>query len=202
MNAASGTSIVTAGWIFDGGGSSPFAQRLQPLDRIAEQLHVQVEADGADVAALLGAEQVAGAADLEVAQRDLEAGAQLRRLEDRLQPLLRDLAQRPVLLVQQVGVGARGAAADAAAQLVELRQAEPVGVVDDDRVRVRDVEPRFDDRRADEDVGLAGVKSTITRSSWSSGICPWPMQDLAPPARCRAARAAISSMLCTRLCTK
>ena len=33
------------------------------------------------------AEDVAGAADLEVRQRDLEAGAQLRRVEDRLQPL-------------------------------------------------------------------------------------------------------------------
>ncbi len=58
-----------------------------------------------------------------------------------------------MLLVQQVGVGARGAAADAAAELVELRQAEAVGVVDDDRVDVGDVEAGLDDRRADEDVG-------------------------------------------------
>ena len=130
-------------------------ERLEALDGVGEQAHVEVEADGADVAALLGAEEVAGAADLEVAQGDLEAGAQLRRLEDGLQALLRDLAQRAVLVVEQVGVGAGGAAADAAAELVELRQAELVGVVDDDRVRVGDVEAGLDDRRADEDVGLA-----------------------------------------------
>jgi hypothetical protein len=39
------------------------------------------------VARLLAAEDVAGAADLEVGERDLEPGAQLRRVEDRLEPL-------------------------------------------------------------------------------------------------------------------
>ena len=63
-------------------------QRAHALDGVGKQLHVQVEADGGHVAALLRAEQVARAADLQVAQGDLEAGAELRRLEDRLQALL------------------------------------------------------------------------------------------------------------------
>ncbi len=46
-------------------------------------------------------------------------------------------------------------ATDAPAQLVELGEAEAVGVVDDDRVRVRDVEARLDDRRRDEHVHVA-----------------------------------------------
>ena len=46
-------------------------------------------------------------------------------------------------------------AADAAAQLIELRQAEGVGAVHEHRVRVRNVEPGFDDHRRDEDVDLA-----------------------------------------------
>jgi hypothetical protein len=41
------------------------------------------------VAALLGAEQVAGAADLQVAGGDAEAGAQLGELAERLEPLAR-----------------------------------------------------------------------------------------------------------------
>ena len=49
---------------------------------------------------------------------------------------------------------------DAAAQLVELRQAELVRLVDDDRVDVRDVEAGLDDRRADEDVGSPSTNST------------------------------------------
>ena len=60
-----------------------------------------------------------------------------------------------VLVVEEVRVRALAGAADAAAQLVQLRQAVLVGAVDDDRVRVRDVEAGLDDRRADEHVGAA-----------------------------------------------
>ena len=63
------------------------------LDRLGEQLRVEVEADGRQVAVLLPAEDVAGAADLEVGQRDLEPGAQLGRVEDGLQPLAGNLRQ-------------------------------------------------------------------------------------------------------------
>ncbi len=38
---------------------------------------------------------------------------------------------------------------------MQLREAEAVGVLDDQRVDVRDVDARLDDRRADEDVDLA-----------------------------------------------
>ena len=48
------------------------------------------------------------------------------------------------------------AAADPAAQLVQLRDAEPVGVDDDHRARVRHVDADLDDRRRDEHVDLAG----------------------------------------------
>ena len=58
--------------------------------------------------------------------------------------------------VEEVGVGVRVAAPDAAADLVELRQAEHVGAVDDQRVGGRDVDAALDDRRRDEHVGLAG----------------------------------------------
>ena len=47
------------------------------------------------------------------------------------------------------------APADAAAQLVELREPEQVGAVDDERVHRRHVEAALDDRRADEHVVLA-----------------------------------------------
>ena len=55
---------------------------------VLEQLHVHLEADGLDVPALLAAEQVAGAANLEVERRDAEAAAEIAELLDRRQPLL------------------------------------------------------------------------------------------------------------------
>ena len=49
-------------------------------------------------------------------------------------------------------------AADAAAQLVELREAEAVGALDDDRVRGGHVDAGLDDRRADEQVDALRVE--------------------------------------------
>ena len=60
-----------------------------------------------------------------------------------------------VLRQEQVGVGPVLVPPDPAAKLVQLGQAEAVGVVDEDRVGVGDVEARLDDRRADQHVGRA-----------------------------------------------
>src|SRR5437868_6867843 len=54
---------------------APLAGELR--NRLREQLDVELEAERGDVARLLVAEQVAGTADLEVAHRDREAGAEL-----------------------------------------------------------------------------------------------------------------------------
>ena len=66
------------------------------------------------------------------------------------------LGQR-LVLVHRAGRHrrARRRTAHAAAQLVELRQAELVGAVDDDGVDVGNVQPALDDRRADQYVELA-----------------------------------------------
>ena len=107
------------------------------------------------MARLLLAEQVAGAADLQVAHGDLEAGAQLGVVGQRRQALARLLAQGRVAGVEQVGVGALARPPDAAADLVELSQPEQVGALDDQRVRGWDVEARLDDRGAHQHVRVA-----------------------------------------------
>ena len=58
--------------------------------------------------------------------------------------------------VEEVRVGDDVAPADPPADLVELREPEGVRPLDDERVRLRDVEARLDDRRRDEHVGVAG----------------------------------------------
>ena len=58
--------------------------------------------------------------------------------------------------IEEVGVGGDVRAADPAADLVELAEPEGVGPLDDQRVGLRDVDARLDDRGRDEHVGVAG----------------------------------------------
>ena len=108
------------------------------------------------MATLVRAEYVARAADLEVLHGNLEACAKLCRGEHGLEALLRRLGEAAVLGNEQVGVGATGAASDAATKLVELGESEGVGAVDDKGVDVWDVEAGLDDGGAYEDVHVAG----------------------------------------------
>ena len=68
------------------------------------------------------------------------------------QPLLGLRRQLLLRLGHEEGVGPQLRASDAAADLVELRQPEHVGALDDQRVRRRDVEPRLDDRGREQHV--------------------------------------------------
>jgi hypothetical protein len=58
--------------------------------------------------------------------------------------------------IEEIGVGEHVAPSDTAADLVELREPELVGALDDQGVRLGDVETRLDDRRRHEHVRIAG----------------------------------------------
>ena len=58
-------------------------------------------------------------------------------------------------LVEQETSRAAGAAADASAQLMQLRQPEALGVLDHHHGRLRHVDPDLDHRGGDEEPGLA-----------------------------------------------
>ena len=92
------------------------------------------------------------AAQLEVALGELEA---VGRLDERLEPRLRGVGQLVLRPRDQQAVRLLRAAADAAAELMELREPEPVGLLDDHDRRVRDVDADLDHRRRDEHVELA-----------------------------------------------
>ena len=148
--------MVICGDHWSATGSVMPALRLR--HRLLQHLLVELEADLLDVAGLLVAEQIAGAADVEVVDGELEAGAERVERLQHLQPALglrRDLA---VGRQREQRIGAQLGAADAAAQLVELRQAEHVGAVHDQRVGGRDVEAGFDDRGRQQHVVLAVVE--------------------------------------------
>ncbi|OQA24241.1 MAG: hypothetical protein BWY59_02298 [Verrucomicrobia bacterium ADurb.Bin345] len=125
---------------------------LQVGDGALEELAVKIETDGGDVTALFRAQHVARAADLQVPQRQFEAGAEAGVALDRADPLSRVVEKVPVPRQQQVGVGLVFVAADAAAKLVQVRHAEAVRAIDEDGVHVGDVHAALDDGGAEEHV--------------------------------------------------
>ena len=106
------------------------------------------------MAGLGATQEVAGTSDLEVALGHCQARAQLGVRRDCFQALVRGLGQGLITRVEEVRVGAFAASSDAPAQLVELGEAEGVGAVNDERIRVGDIQAGFDDGRAHEDIEL------------------------------------------------
>ena len=150
--------------------------------------------------ALLGAEQIAGAAQLEVAHRDPESRAELGVLAQGVQALAGDVEQAGVAVEQQVGVGLVLEPAHPAAQLIELRKPEAVGALDDEGVAVRDIEPALDDRRADQHLVLAGDE--LRHDPLQPGGVHLAVADAEGDVRHQRpqARRATTSIVATRLC--
>ena len=107
------------------------------------------------MAGLFRAQQIARTANFQVAHGNLEAGAELRVFADGVEPLFRDLGQDFSLAERELRIGVAARTAHAAADLVQLRKAQPVGVLDDERVDVRDINAGFNDGRADENLNFA-----------------------------------------------
>ena len=111
--------------------------------RLFEQVLVEFHTHLAHMAGLLVAQQVARAADVEVMAGEGEARAQLVEGLHHLEPALRRLGQRLAGRRREICVAAQLGPADATAQLVELRQAEHVGAVDDHGVGVAEYRGRL-----------------------------------------------------------
>ncbi len=119
---------------------------LQELAVAGEVGDVEVEGD----AALLGALEVAGAAQLEVGFGYLEAIASAGHDVEAFAALLAELVAGDEQAVRLVGT-----ATHTSAQLVQLREAEAFGVLDDHDAGVGDVDADLDDGGGDHDLRLA-----------------------------------------------
>src|SRR5690625_274374 len=102
-----------------------------------------------------GTEKISRPAEFQIAHRDAESGAELCVLPKSCEPFAGEIEDPPVPLQQQVSVSLMGKSTDPAADLVKLRKAETIGRIDNDRVAVRDIDSRFDDCRADQNIVLA-----------------------------------------------
>src|SRR5205807_3742070 len=115
-------------------------------DALLEQLAVEFEADGGDVAALLRAEQVSRAPDFKIAHGDFESAAEGGVLFYGGEAFANVRQQTGMAWEQKVGVSLVLVPADAAAQLVEIAEAETVGAIDNNCVGIGNIEAAFDNR--------------------------------------------------------
>ena len=103
-----------------------------------------------------GAQDIAGAADLQVAHGDGKAGAHLAEFFDRFQSPRGSRREVLVRIQEEIAIGPVDVTAHAAAKLVQIGQAVAVGLVDEDGVGVGDVQAALDDRRRQQDVEAMG----------------------------------------------
>ena len=107
-----------------------------------------------DIPALLRAQDIPRPAYLQVLHRNPKPRPQLTRIQHRTQPLLRRLSQAPRRRHHQVAVRPPRAPAHAPTKLVQLRQPQRIRPVDDQRVHIRNIQPRLDDSRAHQHIQL------------------------------------------------
>ena len=142
----------------DVGGDAQGAEQIgfvaspQAAHRFIQHFVVELEAHLQHVAALVLTQHLACAANLQVVHGEVETRAEFFHLLDRIQPLAGLLGQALDVGDHEVGVGLVVAAADAAAQLVQLRQAELVGARHHDGVGGGHVDAGFDDGGAQQQV--------------------------------------------------
>ena len=87
--------------------------------------------------------------------RQVKARTELFHRLDRIEPLRRLFGQAFQIRHHQIGISLMVRAADAAAQLVQLRQAEFVGARHHDGVGARHIDAGFDDGRAQQQIVFA-----------------------------------------------
>ena len=110
------------------------------------------------MAGLLITKKIARPADIHVIGCQREPGTKRVQCLHDLEAPPRLRGQQTVWIGRQIGIGPLAAAPDPAAKLIQLRQPEHVGSMDDHRVGRRNVDSRFNDIGRQQDVGLAVSK--------------------------------------------
>jgi len=123
-------------------------------NRLGDHTHVQVETDTGNMAGLLAAQHIARAANLQILHCHLNAGAEFRVGGERAQAFQRRLRHSLFRTVEEVGVGTLPASPHPAAQLVQLREPEPVRVLHDQGVGVRDIQAGLHDGGTHQHIDL------------------------------------------------
>src|SRR5437899_11369912 len=100
--------------------------------------------------ALRGAENAAGATNFEIAHGDAKTGAERAVLFDRVDAFARGANRHHLARQKEISVSFVFGPTDTSAQLIKIGQAEAIGAVDNDRVRVGNVETASDNGGANQ----------------------------------------------------
>ena len=133
-------------------GSKAFARILH---RLSEHLREQVKTNCAHLPTLLGTQNVARAANFQVTHGNAHAASQFLMLVYGKQTRRGFFGEHHFLGIHEIRVRLRARAAHTAFQLVHLRQAKTLRVLDDERIRVRIINAAFDDGRGNQHIQLA-----------------------------------------------
>ncbi len=124
------------------------------LQRFLQHLHVQIKADRVHLSRLLCPQQVAHTANLHIPHGKLEARPQLGKFLDGTQALTGSIGEFALAGIAEPRMCLDASPSDATPQLVKLGQAKLLGIFDDDRVHTGNIQPRLDDRGAEQQVCL------------------------------------------------
>ena len=127
--------------------------RLNRCHRVGQHLLIQLNPHLTDLPRLFIAQQVARTANIQIMAGQLEPRAQLIQPRHHLQPTGGGFGHHLPRRQGQIGMAAHLAPPYPPAQLVQLRQAETIGTVDDDGVGVRNIQPRFNNMSTQQQVG-------------------------------------------------
>ena len=123
---------------------------FQFLDRLFQYLLVSLIPQIRYESALLCPQQVARATDIKILHGDMDAAAQFRETFDRLQPTAcidrKSMMRRSKQITERFPV----APAHTPAKLMQFAQSEVLRIVDNDRIGVRHIHTRFDNRSSQQ----------------------------------------------------
>ena len=103
---------------------------------------------------LFGSEKISGTPQLKIAHGDSEARAEFCVFPDSLKPFLGYFGKCPALRECKISICAARRSSYSSSDLMELRQPEPLRIVNYKRVGVRDIYPGFNDARTDKYIYL------------------------------------------------
>ena len=104
---------------------------------------------------LFCAEHIARTTNFQISHGNLESGAKFCKFPHRIQALLRNIRQCFSALERKICKRMARRASDTAAQLVQLRQAHMIGVLDNQRIGIRNVNTCLNNCRTHEHINVA-----------------------------------------------
>ena len=123
-------------------------------DSLGQKTQIHVISDRLHMSMLAGPEDVSGTADLQVTQGNAKTGPEFGKLTNRVQPLGCNLGQDFAALEGKIGIGPAAGTPDSSAQLVKLGKSQPVGIFNNQRVAVGDIDTCFNDGCTDQNINF------------------------------------------------